>query len=123
MQLLQDDYHITLEAFKGPLDLLLFLIRRAEVEITAIPIAEITDQYLNFLGRIEDIDIDLAGEFLVMAATLVEIKSRFLQARRERKPGETADGEASAETLDAAGELDLDRSDPRYELIRQLLAY
>jgi len=123
-QLLQDDYHITLDAFKGPLDLLLFLIRRAEVEITDIPIAEITDQYLDFLGQIEDIDIDLAGEFLVMAATLVEIKARVLQARRERRPGDSETGEAVSATLAGADTgLDFDRSDPRYELIQQLLAY
>lgn len=110
---LQDDYHVTLDAFKGPLDLLLFLIRRAEVEITDIRIVEITDQYLALLSQIESIDIDLAGEFLVTAATLVEIKSRVLQ-RAQEGSGSDADGSES---------LDLDESDPRYELVQQLLAY
>jgi segregation and condensation protein A len=123
MPVLQDDYSITLEAFKGPLDLLLFLIRRAEVEITDIPIAEITDQYLAFLGRIEDIDIDLAGEFLVMAATLVEIKARVLQHRRERKEGAAGGPGNPADLATGDAGLDLDRADPRYELIQQLLAY
>jgi segregation and condensation protein A len=115
---LQDDYHVSLESFKGPVDLLIFLIRRAEVDITDIPIAEITDQYLAFLGQIESIDIDLAGEFLVMAATLVEIKSRVLQRQRELK----AAGQ-SADAADAALDLNLDAADPRYELVQQLLAY
>ncbi len=124
VQLLQDDYHITLDAFKGPLDLLLFLIRRAEVEITDIPIAEITDQYLGFLGQIEAIDIDLAGEFLVMAATLVEIKARVLQFRRDRARGmaEGSEGEAGVDS-ETNVQIDLEQSDPRYELVQQLLAY
>ena len=75
---LQEDYQITLDAFRGPLDLLLYLIRRAEVDVHDIPIAQITDQYLAFLRQLEDIDIDVAGEFLVMAATLIEIKSRTI---------------------------------------------
>lgn len=111
---LQDDYHVSLETFKGPLDLLLYLIRRAEVDITDIPIAAITDQYLAFLEQIEEIDIDLAGEFLVMAATLVEIKARVLEAQRTRKPGD------STPPLD---DLNLESDDPRYELVQQLLAY
>ena len=74
--MLQEDYQVNLEGFCGPLDLLLFLIRRAEVDVRDIPIADLTDQYLAFLRRLDDIDIDIAGEFLVMAATLVEIKSR-----------------------------------------------
>jgi len=110
----QDDYHVSLANFKGPLDLLLFLIRRAEVDITDIPIAEITDQYLVFLSQIEEVDIDLAGEFLVMAAALVEIKSRVLQKQRERK-----NGDADAEHDD----IDFDDADPRFELVQHLLAY
>lgn len=117
---LQDDYHVSLDTFKGPMDLLLFLIRRAEVDITDIPIAEITDQYLAFVSRIDSIDIDLAGEFLVMAATLVEIKSRVLQKQRE---GRNTESGTEGEAASAAFDLDLDSSDPRYELVRQLLAY
>ena len=73
---LQDDYQVRLSSFQGPLDLLLYLIRRAEVDIADIPIHTITDQYFRFLKQLDNIDIDVAGEFLVMAATLVEIKSR-----------------------------------------------
>ena len=75
---LQEDYQVTLDAFHGPLDLLLYLIRRAEVDIHDIPIAQITQQYLALLKRLDHIDVDAAGEFLVMAATLIEIKSRTL---------------------------------------------
>ena len=107
----QEDYRVRLSSFEGPLDLLLFLIRRAEVDIQDIPIAEITDQYLAFLGGLDRIDIDLAGEFLLMAATLVEIKSRTLAP----KPAE-GEGEGTIAVDEAA-------SDPRGELIRQLLAY
>jgi segregation and condensation protein A len=108
---LQDDYQVRLTSFQGPLDLLLFLIRRAEVEIADIPIHEITEQYFAFLKQIEHIDIDLAGEFLVMAATLVEIKSRTL-APAARREGQGADGGSP-----------LDDTDPRFELVQQLLAY
>lgn len=107
----QEDYRVRLSSFEGPLDLLLFLIRRAEVDIQDIPIAEITDQYLAFLGGLDRIDIDLAGEFLIMAATLVEIKSRTLAPTPEG-------GEP-----DAAFPVDEAASDPRGDLIRQLLAY
>ena len=67
-----DDYQVKLSAFEGPLDLLLFLIRRAEVDIHDIPIAAITSQYLQTVAGANDLDVDQAGEFLVMAATLVE---------------------------------------------------
>lgn len=108
---LLDDYQVRLESFQGPLDLLLYLIRRAEVEITDIPIATITDQYFAFLKQIDEIDVDLAGEFLVMAATLVEIKSRTLAPNPKRQ------GEGAAENSP------LDEGDPRFELVQQLLAY
>ncbi len=113
--MLQEDYQITLETFHGPLDLLLYLIRRAEVDISDIPIATITDQYLAFLSQIEDIDIDSAGEFLVMAATLIEIKSRVLM------PAESRAVEGGSD--DGSGRGGLDSADPRYELVQQLLAY
>jgi len=92
------------------MDLLLYLIRRAEVDINDIPVAQIANQYFAFLRQLGQVDIDLAGEFLVMAATLVEIKSRTLA------PRETSDGE------DAAVE-GLDPTDPRFELVQQLVAY
>ena len=107
------EYLVRLEQFQGPLDLLLFLIRRAEVDIHDIPIHTITEQYLDHLGQLHRIDMETAGEFLVLAATLVEIKAKSLTPREE---GEHA-GDA-AEAL--AG---LDRADPRLDLVRQLLAY
>src|SRR5262245_66327905 len=112
---LMEDYQVALEAFRGPLDLLLYLIRRAEVDVHDIPIAQITDQYLAFLRQLDDIDIDVAGEFLVMAATLIEVKSRTLAPA---KKGE--DGEAAGDDAATAG---LDITDPRYELVQQLLTY
>ncbi|MSR19164.1 MAG: hypothetical protein EXS00_08425 [Phycisphaerales bacterium] len=113
----QDDYEVRLDAFQGPLDLLLFLVRRAEVDIHDIPIAKITDQYLGLLGQMDHIDIDQAGEFLVMAATLVEIKSRVIAPPQRDEDGA---GEGSAES---AGALSLEDADPRFDLVRQLVAY
>ncbi len=109
------DYRVRLDAFQGPLDLLLYLIRRAEVDIADIPIATIADQYLEHLGAIERIDIDLAGEFLVMAATLMEIKSRMLA------PPAPEDGPAAGE--EPVGSESRPALDPRAELVRQLLEY
>jgi segregation and condensation protein A len=97
------DYQVDLETFRGPLDLLLFLVKRNEVDICDIPIARIADQFLQYLGVIKLIDVEWAGDFLVMAATLMEIKSRMLLPR----PEELADEEA----------------DPRQELVRQLIEY
>ena len=108
---LQDDYEVRLSSFQGPLDLLLFLVRRAEVDIRDIPIHTIAEQYFAFLKQIDRIDVDLAGEFLVMAATLVEIKSRTLAPRQSG----AGDDDAPTDALDAA--------DPRFELVRQLLSY
>ncbi len=115
------DYRVKLDAFEGPMDLLLFLIRRAEVEVTDIPIASITDQYLAYLreGGVESVDIEKAGEFLVMAATLMEVKSRMLIPRGNADPD--AAGEASSPESPAAS--DAATLDPRTDLIRQLLAY
>jgi segregation and condensation protein A len=107
------DHRIHLDAFDGPLDLLLHLIRKAEVEITDIPIAEIADQYMRHLTESAHVDIDAAGEFLLMAATLMEIKSRVLTRAAEPKTEESTDGKSSGG----------DGGDPRAELVRQLLAY
>jgi len=114
MSMLQEDYRVSLEAFQGPLDLLLYLIRREEVDVTDIPIARITDQYLAFLRGIDDIDVELAGDFLVMASTLIEIKSRLLVPVPEGESAEPegGDGRSSGEAFD-----------PRDDLVRQLLAY
>jgi segregation and condensation protein A len=97
------DYQVDLEVFRGPMDLLLFLVRRDEVDIRDIPIARIADQFKQYLGVLELIDVEVAGEFLVMASTLMEIKSRMLLPRPESAPEEEAD--------------------PRLELVRQLIEY
>ena len=97
---------VQLEIFEGPLDLLLHLIKKNEVSITDIPIAAITEQYLATLEVMQSLNLDVAGEFLVMAATLVHIKSRMLLPAG-----------------DDAAEDDEDGEDPREELIRRLLEY
>lgn len=108
------DHRVHLDAFHGPLDLLLHLIRRHELDIHDIPIAAIAEQYLAFLDGIERLDIDTAGEFLVTAATLMEIKSRMVAARSEGASGEDAARAANA---------GIEKDDPRYELVQQLLEY
>src|SRR3954468_14746946 len=95
-----------LDVFEGPLDLLLHLIKKNEVSITDIPIAVITEQYLAMLELMQGLDLDVAGEFLVMAATLVHIKSRMLLPPDETDAGEEDEG-----------------GDPRDELVRRLLEY
>jgi segregation and condensation protein A len=100
------DYRVNLEIFAGPLDLLLYLVRKEEVDIYDIPIAKITDQYIRYIEMLKSLDVDLAGDFLVMAATLMHIKSAMLLPKAE--PDQYSDD-------------DLD--DPRTELIRQLLEY
>jgi len=103
-----ESYTIHLANFEGPLDLLLHLIRREEMNIYDIPIARITEQYLAVIENLADVDIDRASEFLVMAATLLGIKSRMLLPKPP-KPAE--------ELPEEEGE------DPREELVRQLVAY
>jgi segregation and condensation protein A len=100
------DYRVNLEIFAGPLDLLLYLVRKEEVDIYDIPIAKITDQYIHYIEMLKSLDVDLAGDFLVMAATLMQIKSAMLLPRAEP---------------DQLGQDQQD--DPRTELIRQLLEY
>lgn len=109
--MLTEDYAVQLDTFSGPLDLLLHLIRRAEVDVSAISIARITDQYLHHLDSIARIDIEPAGEFLVTAATLIELKSRMLA------PG--IEGEGEGEGLSRAET----SGDPAAELVRALLQY
>jgi segregation and condensation protein A len=99
-------YRVNLDIFAGPLDLLLYLVRKEEVDIYDIPIAKITNQYISYIEMLKSLDIDLAGDFLVMAATLMQIKSAMLLPKTE------------PEQLDAE-----DLADPRAELIRQLLEY
>jgi len=98
-------YRVDLSAYNGPLDLLLHLIREHEVDIHDIPIAEITEQYMEYLEVVKAVDVNLAGDFLLMAATLMLIKSRMLL------PGDAAEDD---------GDDDLD---PRTDLVRQLLEY
>jgi len=100
------DYRVNLDIFAGPLDLLLYLVRKEEVDIYDIPIAKITDQYIRYIDLLKSLDIDLAGDFLVMAATLMQIKSAMLLPKAQPEKFE-----------------DDDLSDPRRELIRQLLEY
>jgi segregation and condensation protein A len=104
---------VQLDVYSGPLELLLYLIRRDEVDIKNIPIARITEQYLRHVEIIRRIDINLAGEFLVMAATLMEIKSRMLIPKVVQPNPDDPGGATAVEEL----------ADPRYELVKQLLAY
>lgn len=97
-------YKVKLEVFEGPLDLLLYLIKKEELNISDIPIAKITDQYLEYLELMQLLDLDIAGEFLVMAATLMHIKSKMLL------PPDQLEQEELEE-------------DPRAELVKRLLEY
>ena len=101
-----DAYKVKLDAFEGPLDLLLYLIRKNEVNIYDIPITLITEQYLAYLEMMQELNLDVAGEFLVMAATLIHIKSRTLLPRPETA---ATDGEPE--------------EDPRESLVRRLLEH
>src|ERR1043165_5168038 len=99
-----DDLKILLGEFEGPLDLLLHLIRQEHVSIYDIPVARITDEYLRYLRVMQEMDIAVAGDFLVMAATLIELKTKMLLPRDPTAPPE-------------------EEEDPRAELVNQLLEY
>jgi segregation and condensation protein A len=101
-----DAYRVKLDSFEGPLDLLLHLIRKSEVNIYDIPIALITEQYLGYIKLMEEMNLDVAGEFLVMAATLIHIKSRTLLPRPDPAQDDTDPEE-----------------DPREALVRRLLEH
>lgn len=101
-----DGYQVKLEAFTGPMDLLLHLIRKHQINIYDIPISLITQQYLEYLSLMKTLNLSLAGEFLVMAATLLYIKSRMLLPKEEKIEKEDEEG-----------------LDPRTELVRQLVEY
>ena len=103
-----DRYAIKLSAFEGPLDLLLFLVRRHEVNIYDIPIYQVTQQYLDIMHQMQTQNLEIAGEFFVMAATLMQIKSSVLLPRDEMPTSEEDEEEAS---------------DPRWQLVEQLLEY
>lgn len=98
------DYQVVLDTFRGPLDLLLYLVKRDEVDILDIPIARVAEQFKQYLEVLTLIDVERAGDFLVMASTLMEIKSKMLLPR------------AAAQTQEV-------EEDPRRELVRQLLQY
>jgi segregation and condensation protein A len=106
------DYRVQLEAFAGPLDLLLHLVKRHEIDLHDIPIARLTDQYMQHLEGLHRVDVERAGEFLVMASTLLQIKSAMLMPQPEQE--ETEEGQEEDATA---------ATDPRYELVQQLLAY
>lgn len=95
---------VQLDAFHGPLDLLLYLVKRNEVDVLDIPIATVADQFLAYVLAVQELDIEFAGEFLVMSATLMEIKSRTLLPHESQFAPD-------------------DQPDPRRELVRQLLEY
>jgi segregation and condensation protein A len=101
-----DAFAVHLDGFEGPLDLLLHLIKKNEVSIHDIPIALITQQYLDAIALMEELDLDLAGEYLVMAATLIHIKSKMLLPRPETAAG-----------------IDGEEEDPRDTLVRRLLEH
>ncbi len=103
MTSMQDNYKVRLDIFEGPLDLLLFLIKKNELDVYDIPVSFITEQYLAYLGMMQVLDVELASEFLIMAATLLEIKARMLLPVPE-EPGEEPE-------------------DPRLELTNRLLEY
>jgi len=97
------EYNVQLETFHGPLDLLLYLVKRHEVDVCDIPIARVAEQFLEYLNVLQLIDVEWAGDFLVMAATLMEIKSKMLLPRSEEEQTE--------------------EDDPRLELVKQLIEY
>ncbi len=97
------DFRVDLDTFRGPLDLLLYLVRKHEVEIVDIPISLIADQYLEYLSILEQLDVDAVGDFLALASTLIEIKSQ--------------------QVLPRCDEVDDAIDDPREELVRRLLQY
>ena len=103
---MEADYKVRLEVFEGPLDLLLYLIKQDEIDIYDISIEGITRQYLEYLQAFKELNIELAGEFIVMAANLIYLKSRSLLPVDQQPPDENAE-----------------EDDPRWDLIRQLIEY
>ena len=101
--LVKNDYNISLEIFEGPLDLLLYLIKKEEVDIHNIPIEKITNQYLEYLNLMKILDLNIAGDFIVMSSTLMLIKSRML--------------------LPSAEQNEEEEEDPRWDLVQQLVEY
>mgnify|MGYP006281631279 CR=1 FL=1 len=108
------EYRVLLDGYSGPLDLLLYLVKRHEIDLNDIPIAKLTDQYLAHLELLKAIDFDNVAEFLVMASTLLEIKSAMLAAQVAAETGE----ELPEDDEDPTAQID-----PRHELVQQLLEY
>lgn len=130
--MLTDDYTVRLDQFQGPLDLLLYLARKAEVDLIDFPLARIADQYIAHLQGVEHIDIDLAGEFLVMAATLMELKSRLISPAPRPDDAEASLPESSCHSSlgseTGVGAIGVGGTgaapvDLRSQLIEQLLVY
>jgi segregation and condensation protein A len=111
---METGYSVALDVFEGPLDLLLHLVKKHELSILDIPIAFVTEKYLEYLDAMTGLDIDVAGEYLVMAATLCHIKSRELLPSPEPLEDEGEGGEATGEEAEV---------DPRADLIKRLLEY
>ncbi|MCH1624804.1 segregation/condensation protein A [Fredinandcohnia quinoae] len=105
-----EHYNVKLDTFEGPLDLLLHLINRLEIDIYDIPVAEITEQYLLYIHAMNELQLDIASEYLVMAATLLAIKSKMLLPKQEE------------ELIDEEMDFELEE-DPREELMRRLIEY
>src|SRR5690606_4106514 len=103
-------YNVKIDAFEGPLDLLLHLINRLEIDIYDIPVAEITEQYLFYIHTMKELQLDIASEYLVMAATLLAIKSKMLLPKHEDEQLEDEIGMEMEE-------------DPRDELVERLVEY
>jgi segregation and condensation protein A len=103
---METDYKVRLEIFEGPLDLLLYLIKRDEIDIYQISLERLTRQYLEYLQAFKELNIDIAGEFIVMAANLIYMKSRSLLPVDQQPPDE-----------------ETEEDDPRWDLIRQLIEY
>jgi segregation and condensation protein A len=104
--MMETEYKVRLEIFEGPLDLLLYLIKRDEIDIYDISLERITRQYLEYLQAFKELNIEVAGEFVVMAANLIYLKSRSLLPADLQPPEE-----------------DVEEDDPRWDLIRQLIEY
>ncbi len=104
-------YRVALDLFEGPLDLLLYLVRRSELDIRRLPIAPITTQFHEFLSVLQAIDLDLVGDFVLMASTLMEIKSKEVLPNPEAEPEQPEDGPP------------IDSGDPKSDLVRKLLEY
>lgn len=112
-----EDYRVELDYYAGPLDLLLHLVKKHEIDLHDIPIAQLADQYLHHIEQMKQFDINVAADFLVMAATLLEIKARMIAPPPVAGEGEEGEDGVVADT---GG---LDTVDPRYELVQQLLEY